>query len=466
MSWRPTQRKDFQIVTDENFTPADAHMHRGLSRTRYPYSTAVQDGLESNVVMAPVHWITRNFTEADAVVQRKVKRIWQEQEGHKLAKLLRRPNRFYSGSMLWKATLVSLLLDGNGYWRKLRNRFGEVVELWYLPHFLIEPKWPRDGDTYISHYEYTPQGFGFPVDLEPRDIVHLRFGGLDPENTRKGLSPVRPLLREVFTDEEASNFAASILRNMGVPGGVMAPKDAASAQALGTEEAKAMKDYVKNNFTGDQRGDWLVSGVPMQIEQFGFDPNQLMLGSLRDIAEERVCAMLGIPAAVVGFGAGLQQTKVGATMRELRQSAWHNCIIPLQNDTGEQAGAQLLDDFVARPEGYRLYFDRSGVSAFEEDKTETARRAGILVEKGVITVADGQEMTGSEVDERMRFYLIPSGAVPFDGDKKLDAFADAKPPVAGESAGGEEQATEEDGEDDVPPAVAARMNGSGSTEED
>lgn len=462
MSWRPTRTKDFQIVTDDGFTPADAGLHRGLSRTRYPYGASVQEGLESNVVMAPVHWILRNFTEATAIVQRKVKRVWKEQQGHDLTKLVAKPNPFYSGNMLWKATLVSMLLDGNGYWRKLRNRFGGVVELWYVPHFAIEPKWPQDGSTYISHYQYRPQGRGAVLNLDPRDVVHYRFGGLDPDNTRKGLSPVRPLLREVFTDEEASNFAASILRNMGVPGGVMAPKDVASAQALDPDQAKAMKDYVKNNFTGDQRGDWFVSGVPMQIEQFGFDPNQLMLGSLRDIAEERVCAMLGIPAAVVGFGAGLQQTKVGATMRELRQSAWHNCIIPLQNDVGEQASMQTLSEFVVRPDGYRLYFDRSGVSAFEEDKTERARRTGILVEKGIITVADGQEMSDVEVDERMRFYLIPSGAVPFDGDKKLEAFATTEPAPAPGGESGEV----EDEEDDLPPAVAARMNGSSPDSEE
>ena len=452
MSWRPMRTKDFQIVTD-------AGLHRGLSRTQYPYSAAVQDGLESNVVMAPIHWITRNFTEATAVVQRKVRLAWQEAVDHRLAARLRKPNRYYSGSMLWKATLVSMLLDGNGYWRKLRSRFGEVVELWYIPHFAIEPKWPSDGSEYISHYQYRPMGRGTIIELEPRDVVHLRFGGLDPENTRLGLSPVRPLLREVFTDEEASNFAASILRNMGVPGGVMAPKDVAAAQALGTEEVQKMKEYVKNNFTGDQRGDWFVSGVPMQIEQFGFDPNQLMLGSLRDIAEERVCAMLGIPAAVVGFGAGLQQTKVGATMRELRQSAWHNCIIPLQNDAGDQVGDSLLPDFVSQPTRYRIAFDRSGVSAFEEDQTERARRVGVLVEKGIATVAQGQEMTGVEVDERMRFYLIPSGAVPFDGEKKLEAFAAPQPaPSGGRGSEGEEE--------EVPPAVAARMNGSGTADEE
>jgi hypothetical protein len=53
--------------------------------------------------------------------------------------------------------------------------------------------------------------------------------------------------------------------------------------------------------------------------QLGFAPRDLDLSALRNVAEERVCAALGVPAAVVGFGTGLEQTKLGATMRELRQ---------------------------------------------------------------------------------------------------------------------------------------------------
>lgn len=445
MSWLTRlETKDFSIVGEDGFIPANANRHRGVSR----YASTANGGLDSNVVMAPVHWITRNFTEAVPVVQRRVRNVWRDQDGHAAAAIMRRPNPFYSGNMLWKATLVSALFDGNGYWRKIRNTYGGVVELWYIPHFAIEPKWPHDGRTYVSHYEYRPFGTGAAIDLPPRDVVHLRFGGLDPENTRKGLSPVRPLLREVFTDEEASNFAAAILRNMGVPGGVIAPKD---HQALPRDEdVKAMKDHMKSAFSGDGRGDWLVLGTPTHIEQFGFDPQTLMLGSLRDIAEERVCAMLGIPAAVVGFGAGLQQTKVGATMRELRQSAWHNCIIPLQNDFSEQVSMSLLGDFVSQPDRYRVQFDRSGVSAFEEDKTEIARRVGALVEHGVVTVARGQEIVGEEVDESQRVYLRPSSVVAV---KQGDAGIGAAPPG------------DEEDDDDVPPAVAGRMNGNGNGEE-
>lgn len=380
----------------------------GLPRTRYPYGRDVRGGLDSNVVMAPVNWIIRNFTEAELRMQRRTAGMWDPVEDHPLVELVDRPTPFYDGDLLWKATLVSYTLDGNAYWLKIRNAFGEVVQLWYIPHFLIRPEFPRDGSTFISHYQYTPEFGSAPHNLPVDDIVHFRFG-LDPRNVRIGLSPLKPLLREVFTDEEASNFSASILRNMGVPGGIIAPKDVSALPSK--EDVEAMKAYMRSGFTGDKRGEWLVLGTPTETAQFGFDPQQLMLGNLRDIAEERVCAVLGIPAAVVGFGAGLQQTKVGATMKELRRLAWTSCLQPMQRTLARQLTSSLVPEFMSQSRRFRLSFDVSQVPAFQEEETEQARRITLLVEKGVLRVDKAQEKLGLEVDPSQAVYLRPSSVV-------------------------------------------------------
>lgn len=379
-----------------------------LPRTRYPYRRDFGLGLDSNVVMAPVNWILRNFTEAELRMQRRTKGIWQPLLDHPVVELADQPNDFYDGDLLWKATLASFTLDGNAYWLKVRNAFGAVVQLWYLPHFLVEPRYPKDGSVYISHYEYTPEWGGPKVDVPVGDIVHYRFG-LDPRDTRKGLSPVKPLIREVFTDDEAANFSATILRNMGVPGGVIAPKD--STVLPNSDDITEMREYMKTAFSGDRRGEWLVLGTPTETSQFGFDPQQLMVGNLRDIAEERVCAALGIPAAIVGFGAGLQQTKVGATMRELRRLAWTSCLQPMQRSLARQLTASLVPDFVAQSRRFRLWFDTASVPAFAEEETEQANRVIALVGGGILRVDHAQEMLGLEVDETQDVYLRATSSV-------------------------------------------------------
>lgn len=433
MGWlEKLETKDFQIISEDGFWPL--HHGRSVPRSLLPYARDIGEGLNSNVVMGPVGWIMRNFTEAEAVVQVRRNRVWEYSEDHPLELLIARPNPYYGDDLLWKATVVSYCLDGNAYWQKARNVFGDVLGYWYLPHFLVDPMFrtpPQRGDPFISHYRYRPVSSGPPIDLPVEDVVHYRWG-LDPENPRLGLSTLKPLIREIFTDEEAANFSAAILRNMGVPGGVIAP---ASPDARPKDaEVERMKEYMAGSFTGNRRGEWLVLGVPTDIKQFGFDPQALMLGNLRDIAEERVCAALGVPAAVVGFGSGLQQTKVGATMKELRKEAWDSCIRPMQNSMAKQGTPQLLPDFVAQARRFRMRFDSSAYAASQEEETEKANRVTLLVEKGLVRVDRGQAMLGLEVDPTRQVYLGPSPAP-------------LEPPE------------EDDDGEKVPDAVAVRMNG-------
>jgi HK97 family phage portal protein len=419
--------KGLTIMTQDGFIAQDVAQRL--------WSLGTDSMLDTNVVMSPVNWVLRNFTEADSIVERRTNGIWERDEDHALTRLLETPNPYYGEALLWKATVLSYCLDGNAYWMKVRNTFGEVLGYWYMPHFAVTPKWPQDGSIFISHYEYRPISGQGPIILSVKDVVHFRFG-LDPRNTRLGMSQLKPILREVFTDEEAATFSAAILGNMGVPGGVISPsnKDALPGQ----DDVDRMKQHMQG-FRGERRGEWLVLGTPTDIKQFGFDPNNLTLGNLRDIAEERVCAALGVPAAVVGFGSGLQQTKVGATMRELRREAWDSCIRPMQNDMAKQLDRQALPDFVTQLKRFRVRFDASDFSASQEQESEKSKRVATLVEAGILRVDRAQQMLGLEVDPSRAIYL-GAGSAPKPG------------------------AAEDNG---IPAALAARMNGNGAaTQED
>ena len=386
----------------------------------------VGQGLDSNVVMAPVQFIQRTFTQSVPVVEEVDDfEKWEHIPRHPLERLLAKPNPFYDGDTLAKAYLLSWFLDGNGYLLKARNQLRGVARLWYVPHWLMEPAWDRGGrGEWITHYDYTPDGRGkepVPVD----DVIHLRVG-LDPRNPRKGLSPIKAALLEVLTDEEASAFSAYLLGNMGVPGGVISPKDA--DVTMSPDEIEEMKKYMTAGFTGKKRGSWMVLGKPTEVQQFGFDPNRLMLGPLRDISEERICAMIGVPAAVVGFGAGLQSTKVGATMRELVKLARVNCIEPTQSTIGRQVGAQLLPDFEPEPELFRVAYDNSGVSMFLEDQDAIAKRSGELYAAGLATRDEARGMVGLDPVGDNDF-KAPAPAVPPGGVVEPEPEPEPEPPT-------------------------------------
>lgn len=392
-----------------------------LPRTKFNFGKEVGDGTRSSVVTAPLFWIARTFPEARLQVRRVLADGQTEPVlRHDLVQLLRRPNPFFSGTVLWMATSISYWASGNAYWLKVRDRQRRVVQLWWVPEWMIKPVWPDDGTAFISHYEYRPDPGMDPVEVPVSDVVHFRFG-INPDNVRVGLSPLASVLREVFTDDEAANFTASILRNMGVPGLLIAPEGDSSPSE---DDVKEVKSRFKGLFIGDRRGEPLVMSGPTKISQFGFSPEQMNVRDLRRIPEERVSAALGVPAVVAGLGAGLDRSTF-TNMAEAREMAYESNIIPAQRVIAEELEHQLLPDFERDPEAFEMCFDLTNVRVLQEDRLKLAGRLNTMVNGGWAQVAEVRREYGLPVDDSHKVYLRPvnlvevpaEGAPPADGQK-------------------------------------------------
>ena len=381
-----------------------------LRRTRFDYRRAVGDGLDSSVVTAPIRWVQRALPEARLSVRRRKRDgAVEEMADHRMLALIKRPNAYYGDLVLWAATILSWFLDGNAYWIKVRNRAGVPVELWWVPWWMIEPKAPEDGSEFLSHYRYSPGGGVEPMRFDPEDVVHFR-DGMNPRDMRKGLSALDGVIREIFIDLESSNFVASLLRNMGVPGVVISPKGGAMPAP---EDVEATKTWFKEAFGADNRGGPLVMGAPTDVQPYGFNPQQMDMSEGRDVAEERVCACIGIPAAVVGFGAGLQTAKVGATMEELFKTAWRNGVLPVCRSLADELDRSLLPDFGRTPgaEVLETYWETDEVLALQDDEDKQTERWNKRVIGGWVQVYEAREAAGLDVDDSHRIYLRPISVI-------------------------------------------------------
>src|SRR5690348_11424994 len=124
-----------------------------LLGTKINYEREVGDGTGSSTVAAVLNWIARTFPEAPPA-------LWKELEGgqeeqirqHPMLQLLRKPNDFYTGIILWMATVIDWVADGNAYWLKLRDQDGIVRELWWVPHWMMEPCGDPNDDTVFIHH--------------------------------------------------------------------------------------------------------------------------------------------------------------------------------------------------------------------------------------------------------------------------------------------------------------------------
>lgn len=374
----------------------------GGGRSRINYRREAGDMMDSSVVMAPVQWMQRALPEAQLAIELRKGAEIEIISDHPLLKLVQTPNAYYADIVLWWGTILSLLLDGNAYWLIARNGAGKPAELWFIPHWMMEPQYPQDGSVFISHYRYSPGGGSEPMRVDFADVVHFRHG-INPNNIRKGVAPLAPAIREIFMDGESSNFVSALLRNMGVPGVVISPKGGAMPSP---DDVQATKAYFNQEYGGDRRGSTLVMGAPTDVTPYGFNPQQMNMSEARDVAEERVCALLGVPAAVVGFGAGLQSTKVGATMEELRKLAWHNGVMPIATLIADEINRSLLSQFETKP-GYTVQWNTSKVAALQEDEDKKTERLNKQLASGAITVFEYRTALGKDADDSHRIYLRP-----------------------------------------------------------
>lgn len=400
----------------------------GLPNERRYYRD-VGEGEGSSIVQTAIDYVTYGFVEAPVRVQQKAGAASDDEQlttikDHGMVELIDNPNPYYDGALLWMATIGDFLLDGNAYWLIIPSAADRPAELYWIPHWFIEPWAPRDGSKFLSKYIYRP--LGVEIDLAPARVVHFRWG-MDPRNPLKGFSRFKKLLREIFTDEEAARFTAAMLRNMGVPGMIISP--AADGRDWAPEEAEETKGDVLQKTSGEQRGQPLVFTSPTDVQMFGFTPAQMNLAELRNIPESRVAAAVGIPAAVLGFFSGMNTTAVGATMKELREQAYESGIIPKQTLIARQLKTQLLPHYTEDTKRYVVDFDLSHVRVLAENQDQKVERWKSLV-GGPIAMrgearADLNLATGPEDD----VYYIPIAVIEEGpGAPEIDPIPAVLPP--------------------------------------
>lgn len=359
-----------------------------LAGTNIDYAAEVGNPLQNSLIRAAVNWVGRTLPEAPA------RTVEPDENGKNvpvsedaLTPLLRRPNPYYSGSTLWKSFAASWKLDGNVYWYKVRNLRGKVFQLWPIPHFMITPRWPLGDDkVYISHYDYLVNGRIYQLD--PRDVIHFR-DGVDPENTRRGLSDLGALLREVFTDIGLTNYSAVTMKNFGLPSVVISPKEGTNQVNVNLKELTDM--YVRRT-TGDERTKPLAAPVGIEIHKLNFTPKELDLSALRDTPAERVAAVMGIPAIVLGFRVGLEHGTF-SNYEQAAENAYETHNVPLWRYIAEELTVQLLPELDASP-NRSVEHDLSQVRALQDDQDSLFKRWGMAYQYGFVMRSESRAAAG------------------------------------------------------------------------
>lgn len=366
------------------------------------------DGLGNSAVVACINVLATSFAEAPLKIYQKTENGKQEVVNHPMEMLMSRPNEFISGSVLSHYLVTSLSAHGDAFLLKVKNNQGDVVQL--VPLMPSYVKVRGNERELITHYEYfaVSKKNAFQeeyVELPRENVVHIRQG-MDPDDHRRGFSPLRSVMRELAGDEAAGQFAVALLHNMAVPGVILSPKDDTMG-GPSREEAEAIAQAFKSKFSGANRGAPMIMTGAMDVDVLSFTPEQLNLKALRRLPEERVSSVLGVPAILAGLGAGLDAATYNNT-KELREFFTEQKMIPMWSAVASELTHQLLHtDFEDNNFNYSAGYDLDMVRALQGDRNDLVKTMNSGVQGGFVTIGEARRSLGLESDDSHNVYLRP-----------------------------------------------------------
>ena len=324
-----------------------------LLRIRTPtdedFAQAIVNADQSSLVMNCIDYAVANIGATPLVVYKDEEMLTE----HPILDLLASPTPSTTWESLLAGWIISLGLSGNAYAIISMTRAGDMGEIQYIPHTAMEVG--TDARGQLTHYVYRYDGKEVRYEIE--EVIHIRRSQ-DWKRAHYGLSPIAALGAEIWLDIEATRASAVVLKNRGMPGGIIAPTEQGEyGEPMSDEDLKSTRQYMREQFAGDNRGNWLVLGEPMNVTPLVYDPRTLNMSDAHHHAETRVASSFGYQPTVLGLGSGVSQSKVGTATEAFERQAWQDGHIPLMQIIAKQVSHRLLAD-----EDVVLGFDLSGVN--------------------------------------------------------------------------------------------------------
>lgn len=399
-------------------------MSAAVLRLFSPQSQPSDDPHLSSLVHAGITWFANTLPEPDLLVKKNFqrkrggkKRDDDVIERHPFYQLMEEPNPEDTGSDLWKSFAYSWIIKGNVFFIKIRNDFGQVIRIYYEPHFTIKARWrgdkqgeyipaersqsvpsiPRDDSPKlkINYWEVDRDGGKFR--LEPADVIHFK-DGIDPFNTRYGISRIQTILREIYGDSALASYGADLLGGSGTIPYVLGVED--KDATMNIEDLENIKARLIAQTTGANAGKPLVLNARHTFTRTGLTPQELDLRSSRSMAQDIFSAVTGIPAIVLNFSSGLERS-IYSNMMEADRKAVTSYLQPIWWHRDQVLTRQLLRD-IDQDETHFIESDLSEVGALQEDENARVAR--------VVSMYQGQVIKRSEARAELNFEVDPSGA--------------------------------------------------------
>ena len=345
----------------------------------------------------------KHWTGTDPSQKMRLKKLEQKAYGdgaqNTMGMPLENPNPLQSWTEFFALYKTYLRLTGNAYIYLLApeggNNKGQPLAMYLLPAHLIQITLKANSaqlttENPIKSYLLIRNSYyqEFPGD----DVVHIKLSNPNFDQNGEelyGQSPLRAVLRNVNSSNEATIQNLKLLKNSGVYGFIHGEN-----QALTEQQAGELKSRLKE--MDDNAGRLgRVAGVSSKI---GFTRLSLTTEELRPFDflsydQKQICNALGWSDLLLNNDAGAKYDNV----REFRKLVITDNIVPDLKLLEEAFNSYILPRF----KGYEntcIYFDVSYLPEMQLDMSYLVNWLTIALRDGVISRAEYREALNYDVD--------------------------------------------------------------------
>jgi HK97 family phage portal protein len=284
-----------------------------------------------------------------------------------LAALLHRPNPRTTTYRLINALVSDKSIYDDAYWAKLRGESGNPVGVRRLPPWRMEvqgPDW-TDATGYRLH------GSTGHLDFTPDQLVHFR--GYNPDDGRRGCSPIEALRLVLAEEHEASRWRSQMWRNGARISGYIQRPIAAP------EWSQTAKDRFRAGWQGQYAGDGpMAGGTPvledgMEFVPASVNPRDAQYVESRKLTREEVAAEYHVAPPLVGI---LDHASF-SNLKEQHKQLYQDTLGPICAEIEQDIGLQLVPDLEpSRPVYVQFNIREKMEGSFDEQAAQLRNAIG------------------------------------------------------------------------------------------
>lgn len=220
----------------------------------------------------------------------------------------------------------------------------------------------------VLGYAYRPDGVNGPIyTYLPHEMCHWSPTP-DPDHPYKGMSWITPILREIRSDNAATDHKAKFYANSATPNMVVTTPESVMTQ----EQFERFKSKMESEYAGSRgAGKTMYLAPGTDVEVVGQSFKEMDFSGTQGRDETRIASAAGVPAVLVG----LKESLAGSSLNTGNYAAARRLFADGTMSDLYRGAAAALETIVPAPQTKgpaKLWFDISQVPFFREDRGDAA----------------------------------------------------------------------------------------------